>query len=212
MHRNLKPDNIMVTRNDVLKLSDFSLSRLATIPHFSYTPEDPKERERSGREARRLWYRAPELLFRKKMYSFEVDMWATGCLLGELALGETLFNGESEIEQLFKIFKFTGSPAKDVLEKISFGNENEVINLPYWERVPFNYICYEKGSEQMKAVIKAFIPAREHSIGKLFELKEKLGFDGLDLLYQLLELDPQRRISAEAALHHKFFDSVRATQ
>lgn len=64
----------------------------------------------------------------------------------------------------------------------------------------------------MKAVIKAFIPAREHSIGKLFELKEKLGFDGLDLLYQLLELDPQRRISAEAALHHKFFDSVRATQ
>lgn len=88
----------MVSRLDVIKLSDFSLSRLASIPHFAYTPEDPKERERSGREARRLWYRPPELLFRKKMYSFEVDMWAAGCLLGELALGETLFNGESEIE------------------------------------------------------------------------------------------------------------------
>jgi serine/threonine protein kinase len=48
-------------------------------------------------------------LFRKKHYSFEVDIWATGCLLAEVALGEALFNGDSEIEQLFKIFKFTGS-------------------------------------------------------------------------------------------------------
>lgn len=81
-----------------LKLSDFALSRIALIPHFPYTPEDPKERDRSGREARRLWYRPPELLFRKKMYSFEVDMWAVGCLLGEIALGEAIFCGESEIE------------------------------------------------------------------------------------------------------------------
>ena len=98
MHRNLKPDNIMITKDDVVKLSDFSLSRIAQIPHFPYTPEDPKERERSGREARRLWYRPPELLFRKKFYSFEVDMWTVGCLLAELTLGEPLFNGETEIE------------------------------------------------------------------------------------------------------------------
>lgn len=98
MHRNLKPDNIMLTKNEIVKLVDFSLSRIASIPHFPYTPEDPKERERSGREARRLWYRPPELLFRKKMYSFEVDIWAVGCLLAEFAMGEPLFNGESEIE------------------------------------------------------------------------------------------------------------------
>jgi cyclin-dependent kinase 3 len=65
MHRNLKPDNIMFSSSDVLKIADFALSRIAVIPHSSYTPEDPKDRERSGREARRLWYRAPELLFRK---------------------------------------------------------------------------------------------------------------------------------------------------
>ena len=59
MHRNLKPDNVLVERDDQVKLSDFSLCRLALIPHVAYTPEDPKERERSGREARRLWYRAP---------------------------------------------------------------------------------------------------------------------------------------------------------
>lgn len=114
MHRNLKPDNILINNKGLVKLSDFSLSRFAQIPHFPYTPEDPKERERSGREARRLWYRPPELLFRKKHYSFEVDIWAVGCILGELALGEPLFNGNSEIEQLFKIFKFTGSPDADI--------------------------------------------------------------------------------------------------
>jgi serine/threonine protein kinase len=99
MHRNIKPDNIMLTKEgETIKLVDFSLSRIAAIPHFPYTPEDPKERERSGREARRLWYRPPELLFRKQLYSFEVDMWSLGCLFGELSLGDVLFNGESEIE------------------------------------------------------------------------------------------------------------------
>jgi serine/threonine protein kinase len=103
MHRNLKPDNILLSPPSsevpLLKLSDFSLSRITTMPHFPYTPEDPKERERSGREARRLWYRAPEMLFRKKLYSFEVDIWAVGCLMAEITMGgEPLFNGESEIE------------------------------------------------------------------------------------------------------------------
>ena len=129
-----------------MKLVDFSLSRIASIPHFAYTPEDPKERERSGREARRLWYRPPELLFRKRMYSFEVDMWAVGCLLGEFCLGEALFNGESEIEQLFKIFKLTGSPSEEILELIRQGNDNEIINLPKWDRIHFGQVCYSKDS------------------------------------------------------------------
>lgn len=123
MHRNLKPDNIMITSEGIVKICDFSLSRIATIPHFPYTPEDPKERERSGREARRLWYRSPEMLFRKKLYSFEVDIWAAGCLLAEISLGESLFNGESEIEQLFKIFKFTGSPSVLEMEILQKGED-----------------------------------------------------------------------------------------
>ena len=74
IHRNLKPDNILVNNNGLLKISDFTLSRMEAVPQYSYTPEDPKERERSGREARRLWYRAPELLLRKDLYSNEIDI------------------------------------------------------------------------------------------------------------------------------------------
>lgn len=137
MHRNLKPDNIMVSADRTVKLTDFALSRIATVPHFPYTPEDPKERDRSGREARRLWYRAPELLFRKRLYSFEVDMWAVGCLLAEIALGEPLFNGETEIEQLFKVFRMTGSPSQELLAVINDGVDNQYLVLPQWSRVPF---------------------------------------------------------------------------
>jgi serine/threonine protein kinase len=130
MHRNLKLDNILCTAEGVLKLSDFALSRIAAIPHFSYTPEDPKERERSGREQRRLWYRAPELLYRKKIYSFEVDMWSAGCLFGEFVLGEALFNGDSEIEQLFKIYRITGTPSMELMKMIKEGVDNDMLILP----------------------------------------------------------------------------------
>jgi len=63
-----------------------------------YTPEDPKERERSGREAWRLWYWAPEMLFWKQITWQEIDLWSIGCIFAELALQKALFEGESEVE------------------------------------------------------------------------------------------------------------------
>ncbi len=50
------------------------------------------------------WYRAPELLLSAN-YGKEVDIWAIGCILGELTDGEPLFPGESEVDQLFCIQK-----------------------------------------------------------------------------------------------------------
>ena len=57
IHRNLKSDNVLLTEANNVKLTDFGLSKEIILPHIAYTPEDPKDRERSGREARRLWYR-----------------------------------------------------------------------------------------------------------------------------------------------------------
>jgi len=55
--------------------------REVDFPDRAYTPEDPKERDRSGREARRMWYKAPEYILRKSIYSYEIDLWAFGCLV-----------------------------------------------------------------------------------------------------------------------------------
>ena len=99
MHRNLKPDNILFKSTGELVLSDFSQSRhKVRSNYYVHTPEDPKERESSRREARRLWYRAPEMLLRRSKYSEEIDMWSVGCILAELATMHPIFDGESEIE------------------------------------------------------------------------------------------------------------------
>lgn len=150
------------------------------------------------------------MLFRKKMYSFEVDIWAVGCLIAEMVLGEPLFNGESEVEQLFKIFKFTGSPSEELYDKIMDGNKETQANivLPNWDRVNFKQICMNPNSAEFKKLISAYIPAREQTLQKLMQISKRIGEDGMDLLWNLLELDPQNRISAEAAMNHPFFSEM----
>jgi len=49
------------------------------------------------------WYRSPELLLGVHSYGPEVDMWAIGCLIGEMATGDPLFPGDSEIDCLYLI-------------------------------------------------------------------------------------------------------------
>lgn len=195
MHRNLKSDNILIGPNCQLKIADFTLSRICLIPHGEYTPEDPKERERSGREARRLWYRPPEILFRKELYSFEIDMWAVGCLLAEVCTNEPLFNGDNEIEQMFKIFKLTGSPESGLFPRYES-------TFPKWSRFDFADVLGDP--KKIKTLCEVLVPHRESTLDKLFRIGQVIGPTGLDFLQRCLELDPQKRISASQALDHEF--------
>jgi mitogen-activated protein kinase 15 len=56
------------------------------------------------------WFRAPEILLGSKSYSFGVDLWSVGCLMGEMILGRALFSGTSTLNQLEKIIDILGSP------------------------------------------------------------------------------------------------------
>ena len=47
IHRNIKPDNILIDTDGSVRICDFALSKLTQVPHGEYTPEDPKDRERS---------------------------------------------------------------------------------------------------------------------------------------------------------------------
>lgn len=91
--------NLLIDQNGVLKLADFGLARCFGIPLRPYT-----------HEVVTLWYRAPEILLGSKYYALAMDMWSVGCIFAELVLGRALFPGDSEIDELFRIFRVLGTP------------------------------------------------------------------------------------------------------
>lgn len=94
MHRDLKPQNLLIDRRGTLKLADFGLARAFSVPIRQYT-----------HEVITLWYRAPEILLGCKEYSVGVDMWSVGAILVEMANKRPLWPGDSEIDTLFRIFR-----------------------------------------------------------------------------------------------------------
>ncbi len=100
LHRDLKPQNLLIDRaRGGLKLADFGLARAFGLPVRAYT-----------HEVVTLWYRAPEILLGAQHYSTPVDVWSIGCIFAELVTGRPLFPGDSEIDELFRIFRVLGTP------------------------------------------------------------------------------------------------------
>ena len=167
LHRDLKASNLLLSHNGTLKVGDFGLAREYGSPLRNYTALVVS-----------LWYRAPELLLGVKQYSTHIDVWSIGCILGELLMMEPLFPGESEVDELNKIFKLMGTPS----EKI----------WPGYEELP--------GVRSMKFI--------DFPVSKLREKfhEQMLSDYGLDLMKGLLTYDPRQRTSCSKALEHPWFD------
>ncbi|OIW03608.1 hypothetical protein TanjilG_06117 [Lupinus angustifolius] len=100
LHRDMKPNNLLIGSNGQLKLADFGLARIFGSPDRRFT-----------HQVFARWYRAPELLFGTKQYGSGVDVWAAACIFAELLLRRPFLQGSSDIDQLGKIFAALGTPS-----------------------------------------------------------------------------------------------------
>ena len=106
IHRDVKPENLLITDNMELKLCDFGFARLIS----------GSCKEKLTDYVATRWYRAPELLLTQGEYGKEVDYWAIGCIMGELVDGNPLFPGENEIDQIYCIQKVLGNLTEEQMD------------------------------------------------------------------------------------------------
>eukprot|EP00960_Hanusia_phi_P048738 759129-Hanusia_phi.AAC.2 len=121
--RDVKPRNFLISSNGTLKLTGFVLAR------FSLLPEEPLTQK-----VVTLSYRAPEIILggTYPVYTAPVDIWSAGCTFAEMVTGQTLFEGDSEIGQLLKIFKLLGTPS-DCNKSFCFEVPSYIELLPQWK-------------------------------------------------------------------------------
>ncbi|XP_022912947.1 cyclin-dependent kinase 1 [Onthophagus taurus] len=108
LHRDLKPQNLLISKDGSIKVADFGLGRAFGVPVRVYT-----------HEVVTLWYRAPEVLLGSPRYSCPIDMWSVGCIFAEMTTKKPLFQGDSEIDQLFRIFRVLRTPTDETWPGVS---------------------------------------------------------------------------------------------
>jgi cyclin-dependent kinase-like len=167
VHRDIKPENLLISNTQKLKLCDFGFARnLTKEPMTDYVAT--------------RWYRSPELLLGTS-YGKEVDVWAAGCIMGEITDGQPLFPGDNEIDQLYVIQKVLGSLTTD--QKHAFESN------PRFSNVKFPDISSYETLER--------------------RFSYKLSTKALKFLKSLLCINPSERITIKQAINHEYFDGIR---
>ncbi|KAJ7598676.1 Pkinase-domain-containing protein [Mycena floridula] len=173
LHRDMKAANLLISNKGTLQIADFGLAR-------AFRPID--EKDQRGRERKYTncvvtrWYRPPELLMGARQYGGEVDLWGIGCVFGEMFFRRPILPGNSDIDQLDKIWSLCGSPNQHT--------------WPHFDMLP--------GCEGIKRV------SSTHS-KRIKQTFESIGLEAVDLLERLLTCNPRTRITATQALEHDYF-------
>eukprot|EP00596_Hydrurales_sp_CCMP1899_P005351 CAMPEP_0119035004 /NCGR_PEP_ID=MMETSP1177-20130426/1994_1 /TAXON_ID=2985 /ORGANISM="Ochromonas sp, Strain CCMP1899" /LENGTH=422 /DNA_ID=CAMNT_0006992861 /DNA_START=133 /DNA_END=1397 /DNA_ORIENTATION=+ len=180
LHRDIKGPNILVTRENVIKIADLGLARTWRTPDQKFT---------NSNSVVTLWYRSPELLLGTKNYGFEVDIWSVGCLYGEMRRRDAILKGTSEAEQLDLTYRLMGTPTGELAEYFD--------KLPYGRTLEASTEKKSQDTDLKKP--KTIYP---DNFRKKFASFDDRSFS---LFESLLQIDPRKRSSAAAALDHDYF-------
>ncbi|KAL4622366.1 cyclin-dependent kinase 18 [Arapaima gigas] len=125
LHRDLKPQNLLINDKGELKLADFGLARAKSVPTKTYS-----------NEVVTLWYRPPDVLLGSTEYSTPIDMWGVGCILFEMATGRPMFPGSTVKEELHLIFRLMGTPTEETWPGITASEEFRSYRFPQYRTQP----------------------------------------------------------------------------
>lgn len=176
IHRDIKPHNLLITKQGILKICDLGLCRLLPDKYQQTGANtNPDECHLWTIQVGTHFYRAPELLYGDRTYGENIDIWAAGCVMAEMLDGRPLFPGVGDVELLSLITNLLGSPTEN--------NWPGVTRLSDFGKISFK----EKKPMEFQKVFPYWNP---HAI---------------DLLSKIITYDPKSRIKARESLHHMWF-------
>lgn len=178
LHRDIKPSNLLLNADCEVRLCDFGLCRAQT-------------RDKRSTEATvaltdyvaTRWYRAPEILLGSTAYSTGVDMWAVGCILGEMINGKPVFPGSSTMNQLDRILEVTDKPSDE---------DVAATNSPY-----------------AVTMLDGLPAVRSRRLADVFP---RASDDALDFIKRCLVFNPTKRMTVEDALRHPYVRSFHSAE
>ncbi|CAI7593185.1 unnamed protein product [Penicillium glandicola] len=158
LHRDLKPQNLLISREGSLKLADFGLARAFGIPVNTFS-----------HEVVTLWYRPPDVLLGSRSYNTSIDIWSAGCIIAEMYTGRPLFPGANNEDQLLKIFSVMGTPTEHTWPGITQLPEYKPV-LPVYQ------------TQDLRHLIEGLDPLGADLLGSLLQLRPELRISAADAL------------------------------
>lgn len=176
LHRDIKPGNLLVNSNCVLKICDFGLARV----------EEPDQSKHMTQEVVTQYYRAPEILMGARHYSAAVDVWSVGCIFGELLGRRILFQAQSPVQQVrelhYRVHKRIITTI--IILPLQLELITELLGTPSLEDM--KYACEGARSHMLRQAQK--MP----TVVALYALSSHATHEAVHLLCQMLVFHPVR--------------------